>query len=122
MEIIFQFAGELRPGNYKPLENSRRQAPGDGSVPHPKNKTHFRKAIRKWIPSNFDFAQSIAVVYLNRDYQPPPWGHASKGVDGKCYIKYASRLIFCFTLTTMFRSDGSECIVVKDAVLLLDVR
>ncbi|GIY29585.1 hypothetical protein CEXT_488931 [Caerostris extrusa] len=62
----------------------------------PQNKTHFRKAIRKWIPSNFDLVQSIAVVYLNRDYEPPPWGRARLG--------------------------GSESIVVKDAVLLLDVR
>ncbi|GIY57873.1 hypothetical protein CEXT_302231 [Caerostris extrusa] len=83
MEIIFQFAGELRPGNYKPQENSRRHAPGDGSEPHPKNKTHFRKAIRKWIRSNFDLGQSIAVVYLNRDYEPPPLGTGEgKGVVG----------------------------------------
>ncbi|GIX93442.1 hypothetical protein CDAR_476081 [Caerostris darwini] len=86
MQIIFQFAGELGPGNYKPQENSRRHAPGDGSEPHPKNKTHFRKAIGKWIRSNFDLVQSIAIIYLNRDYEPPHWGlgggHAGKGVDG----------------------------------------
>ncbi|GIY57875.1 hypothetical protein CEXT_302241 [Caerostris extrusa] len=61
-----------------PRKTLQRHAAGDGSEPHPKNKTHFRKAIRKWIRSNFDLMQSIAVVYLNLDYEPPPWGLAGK--------------------------------------------
>ncbi|GIX93444.1 hypothetical protein CDAR_476101 [Caerostris darwini] len=95
MEIIFQFAGDSVREITNPRKTLRRHAPGDGSEPHPKNKTHFRKAIRKWIRSNFDLVQSIAIVYLNRDYEPPPGGQARLG--------------------------GSECIVVKDAVLLLDL-
>ncbi|GIY29587.1 hypothetical protein CEXT_488941 [Caerostris extrusa] len=93
----------------------------------PKIRPTIRKTIRKWIrvSYNFDLMQSIAVVYLNRDYEPPPWGQAGKGFYGKMLrirLKYASQ-INLFASPCRQRLDWAvlNALLLKDAVLLLDV-